>query len=76
MSQMIIMGKEIIRISPLNACKLEYSTNNGLTWITRNFDASHGEFKDIVLNGDEIIALTSKGTYYSRNRGLTWIRRS
>lgn len=75
MSQMIILGKEIIRICPTNACKIEYSTNNGLTWYMRNFDPNHGEFRDLVLNGSEIIALTSKGTYFSKNKGLTWLRR-
>ena len=76
MSQMIQLGREIIRICPTNPTKLEFSTNNGLTWLMRNIDPSHGEFKDLMANGNEIIALTSKGTYFSTNKGLTWLRRS
>lgn len=35
MSQMINRGKELIRISPKDPNKLEYSTNGGRTWATR-----------------------------------------
>lgn len=40
MSQMINRGKELIRISPKTATKLEYSTNGGRTWFQR-FVAHH-----------------------------------
>ena len=76
MSQMIMLGKEMIRISPTNACKIEYSMDNGRTWLMRNSDPYHGEFRDLMLNGSEIIALTSKGTYFSTDQGRTWLRRS
>lgn len=35
MSRMIDRGRELIRISPKDPNKLEYSTNGGRTWATR-----------------------------------------
>ena len=35
MSQMINYGGELIRISPKDSKKLEYSKNKGLTWSIR-----------------------------------------
>lgn len=76
MSQMIKRGKELIRISPKSATKIEYSTNDGRTWITRYSSSSYGDFKDLTDNGREILAQTSKGLYYSTNEGRTWIKRN
>ena len=74
MSQMINRGKELIRISPANNKKLEYSTNDGRTWSGRY--TGNDAFQDLTDNGKEILASTSKGLYYSTNDGRTWSRRS
>ena len=76
MGQMINKGKELIRISPKQANKLEYSTNDGRTWNTRYSGSTFGDFIDLIDNGKEILAQTSKGLYYSTNDGRTWNRRS
>lgn len=70
---MINRGKEMIRIDPNNK-KLQYSTNDGRSWISRG--GTHpGEFHDLTDNGKEILATTSKGLYYSTNEGRSWIKR-
>jgi hypothetical protein len=76
MGQMINRGKEMIRISPKQANKIEYSTNDGRSWITRYSGSSCGDFSDLVDNGKEILGTTSKGLYYSTNDGRSWIKRS
>ncbi len=76
MAQMIQRGKELIRINPSNKQKLEYSTNDGRTWISRYSGSSYGFFNELTDNGKEILAHTSKGLYYSTNDGRTWIKRS
>lgn len=75
MSQMINRGQELIRISPQSATKIEYSTNGGRTWVTRFSTSSYGDFKDLIDNGREILAQTSKGLYCSTNEGRTWFKR-
>ena len=72
MPTMINYGGELIRISPKNNKKIEYSKNKGLTWILRCTNSSVGGFIDLVDGGDEILATTQKGLYYSKNKGLTW----
>jgi hypothetical protein len=76
MGLMIKRGKELIRINPGNKQKIEYSTNDGRTWISRYFSSASGDFSDITDNGKEILGMTSKGLYYSTNEGRTWIKRS
>ncbi len=76
MSQMINRGKELIRISPKTATKLEYSTNDGRTWGIRYSGGPCGDFHDLTDNGREILAQTSKGLYYSTNDGRTWGKRN
>lgn len=76
MSQMIKRGKELIRISPKSATKIEYSTNDGRTWIPRYSSSMYGDFEDLMDNGREILAQTSKGLYCSTNEGRTWFKRS
>jgi len=76
MGQMINMGKEIIRISPKDDKKLEYSTNDGRSWNTRYSAGGCGEFDELTDNGKEILAQTSKGLYYSTNDGRSWNKRS
>lgn len=75
MSQMINRGKELVRISPKSASKIEYSTNDGRTWNTRYSGSSAGDFQDLTDNGREILAQTSKGLYYSTNEVRTWNKR-
>lgn len=76
MSHMINRGKELLRISPQNSQKLEYSTNSGRTWMTRYQGSAYGDFEELTDAGDEILATTSKGLHYSTNDGRTWSRRS
>ena len=76
MSQVIIVGKEMLRISPKNACHIEYSYNGGRSWLERYLGATVGQFKDLQIVESEIIALTSKGTFYSKTQGRTWLFRS
>jgi hypothetical protein len=76
MGQMIQRGKELIRINPSNKQKIEYSTNEGISWISRYSSNSCGEFDDLIDNGNELLAMTSKGVYFSRNEGRSWIKRS
>jgi hypothetical protein len=77
MSQMINRGKELIRISPKSAGKIEYSSNDGRSWNVRyNGSSSIGDFHDLTDNGKEILAQTTKGLFYSSNEGRSWNRRS
>jgi hypothetical protein len=76
MAQMIQRGKELIRISPSNKQKIEYSTNEGRSWITRFSGSTYGDFNELTDTGKEILGTTPKGLYYSTNEGRSWIRRS
>ena len=76
MAQMIIRGKEMIRISPKDSKKLEYSTTNGRSWSTRFSGSSMGEIQDLNENGKELLAITSKGLYYSTTDGRSWSKRN
>lgn len=76
MPQMINYGGELIRISPKDSKKLEYSKNNGQSWILRYIgSSSYGKFIDLIDNGKELIATTEKGLFYSTNKGQSWIIR-
>ncbi|TYT78416.1 beta propeller repeat protein [Treponema phagedenis] len=77
MSQMLNRGKELIRISPKDSKKLEYSTNDGRSWMTRySSSSSQGAFQDLTDNGKEILATTEKGLFYSTNDGRSWMKRN
>ena len=76
MAQMIKKDNELIRISTKQANKIEYSTNEGRSWMTRYSGSSAGDFHDLTDNGKEILANTSKGLYYSTNDGRSWMKRS
>ncbi len=76
MSKIIILDKEIIRISPKNACHIEYSYNGGRSWLVRYIGTSAGEFIDLHMVSREIIAQCQKGTFYSKDQGRTWLKRS
>ena len=76
MPVMIVLNNELLRISPKDAHKLEFSLNNGQTWLPRFIAGSNiGEFKDLVDTGKELIATTSVGLCFSVNGGRTWLRR-
>lgn len=72
MPQLINYGKEMLRIS---AKGIEYSTNNGRTWLLRYNGTSCGSFIDLLPYGNELLAITTKGLYYSTNEGHTWLLR-
>lgn len=73
---MINKGNELIRINPTNANKIEYSTTAGRSWHSRYSGTSCGNFLDILDNGKEILANTSKGLYYSTTNGRSWHKRN
>ena len=72
---MINLGDEIIRISPKDDKRIEYSKDGGRSWLTR-YMGGCGEFEDLTDNGKEVLAQTSKGLYYSKDDGKSWLRRS
>jgi hypothetical protein len=77
MGTMVNLGKELIRISPKDPKKIEYSTNNGMTWNHRyGGSGSTGDFTDLTDAGKEILGTTSKGLFYSTNKGMTWNKRN
>lgn len=77
MGQLIIKGKEILRINPKSTSKIEYSINDGRSWSNRYSGSSTtGDFSDLSDNGKEILGVTSKGLFYSKNDGRTWSKRS
>ena len=75
MPQLITFGNELIRINSSNN-RIEYSTNRGITWMTRYSGNSCGAFRDFVPYNGKIIAITDKGLYYSSNKGITWMSRN
>jgi hypothetical protein len=58
MSLMIVLGHELLRICPTNAKKLEYSINDGRSWIPCYPGGVPGEFFDLTDNGDEILCMS------------------
>jgi hypothetical protein len=75
MSQMIIKDGQMIRISPKDSKRLEYSTTNGRSWSIRFSGASMGAFHDLTDAGKELLAQTDKGLYYSTTKGRSWSKR-
>lgn len=77
MPTMINKGRELIRISPKDNTKLEYSINGGVFWNTRFPGQSRlGTFFDLMDAGREMLATTNEGLFYSTNNGQTWQLRS
>ncbi|WP_297928033.1 hypothetical protein [uncultured Coprobacter sp.] len=73
---MINRGKEMLRISPNDSKKIEYSTNQGRTWMLRyNGLSTTGSFIDLMDAGKEILGTTEKGLFYSTNEGRNWMLR-
>jgi hypothetical protein len=75
MSQMINRNGELIRINPKKNNQIEYSTTNGRSWHTRYSSSSSGDFQDLIDNGKEILANTTKGLFYSTTDGMSWHKR-
>jgi photosystem II stability/assembly factor-like uncharacterized protein len=75
MSQLITYGNELIRINPANN-RIEYSTNRGVSWVSRYSGNSYGTFRDLVLHNGKIVAITDKGVYYSPNKGVSWVSKN
>ena len=77
MPQMIKHGKEFIRISPVSAVILVFSSTDGSSWAVRFQPNSYiGDFLDLIDNGKEILAQTTKGLFYSTTEGRSWTKRS
>ena len=72
MPQLITYGNELIRINPSNN-RIEYSTNRGLSWMSRYSGSNCGRFRDLCPYNGKIVAITDKGVYYSTNKGLSWM---
>lgn len=74
MAQLIIREKEWIRINPQDKTKLEYSTTDGKNWNSR-YKSSIGDILDLIDNGKEVLAQTSKGMFYSTTECRNFNRR-
>lgn len=74
MPQLVTIGNELLRINTQKN-SIEYSSNEGRTWLTRYCMSSVGTFRDLLAQGTEVFAATSKGLYWSRNGGATWTTR-
>lgn len=74
MAQLIMIGKEWIRINPNDNMKLEYSTTQGKNW-NNLYKSNIGEMLDLIVNDDEILAQTSKGLFYSTTKCRNFNRR-
>ena len=73
---LIQRGKEMIRISPKDNKKIEFSVNQGRTWMTRyNGSFNIGSFVDLMDSGKEILGTTDKGLFFTVNEGRTWMLR-
>lgn len=76
MPLMIVLNNELLRICPKDANKLEFSLNNGQTWLPRYVShSSIGKFIDLVDTGKELLATTTVGLCFSVNGGRTWLLR-
>lgn len=74
MSKILNLGKELIRISPSDNKKIEWS-KDGKVWILRCNASYTGGFESLIVNGNEILAVTAKGNYYSKDSGRFWVFR-
>ena len=73
MPTMITYGTELIRIGARGA--LERSLNGGRSWLPLYMGSACGDFRDLVVYGKELLAVTSKGIYASSNGGQSWMMR-
>ncbi len=75
MGLMINRGKELIRINP-SKNTIEFSKTNGSSWHTRHSGSAYGVFSDLLDNGKEILATTSKGLFFSKTEGSSWHKKN
>ena len=67
----------MLRISPKDNKKIEYSINQGRNWMIRyNGSSITGSFSDLMDSGKEILGTTDKGLFYSTNEGRNWMLRN
>ena len=77
MATMLNLGDILLRISPKDSKRIEYSTTQGRSWITAYLGSSSiGNFIDLCDAGNEIIGTTDKGLCYSQTKGRSWIMRT
>ena len=74
MATMVSLRNELIRINFENN-RIEYSHNDGRTWVTRCSTSSQGLFRCLLEFYGDLYAITSKGIYCSKNGGSTWSSR-
>lgn len=74
MPQIINLRNELLRINT-SKNTIEYSQNNGRSWVTRCNNTSYGIFRDLLPWGTEVLACTSKGLYASQNDGRSFVIR-
>ena len=75
MPKMITSGGKLIRINPANN-HIEFSPNNGVSWLTRSAGTNQGTFKDLIAYDGALYACTDRGVYYSPNEGVSWLCKS
>ncbi|WP_375605522.1 hypothetical protein [Flavobacterium davisii] len=65
----------LIRINTVKN-SIEFSKNDGRSWQHQiNVNSAYGQFLDLVDNGSELLATSTKGMYYSKNAGKSWQKR-
>ena len=73
--RMVNFDGKLFRISNSNSRRIEYSINNGYTWIPSYIDyGTTGSFESLLDNGNEMLAQTEKGLCYTTD-GFHWLRR-
>ena len=75
MPQMVSYGDELIRINYSNN-HIEFSHNNGRTWMRRSSNVTQGTFRDLLVYEGSLFACTDKGVFESTNDGVSWQRKS
>ena len=75
MPRLIQLGEEIIRVNPEKPTQIQYSISGGRMWSCRYTGSSCGEFIDLIVYKNELIAATTKGIYYSTSGGRMWSTR-
>ena len=74
MSLMVSHQGELVRIN-LTKNNIEYSKNDGRSWHARSSKSIIFDFQDLTDNGNELLAMTTRGLYYSKNQGASWHKR-
>lgn len=75
MGLMVNLGAELVRYNPANG-KIEFSTNQGRTWLMRNSASSLGGVKSLIFTCGEMLLCSDEGLFFSSNAGRTWLRRT